>query len=232
VIEGKEMNGALRYFIASLIAAAVGASSIFFGLLDRRVARAEERAASGSFEDPENVFRSAERLYQYAAYLPLVGDGLRDDVRAEWLGLWYRQRRYAEIVREYPPTSDGFAALDARAQMLVINAIYRDRLSRAKDPDDGIAALATAIEGYASILRAASRSEDAAHNYEYLVKLRADVQKRRRLPPVKPPEPEGLRGRDGATAEGGPAKVYVPMDFQERTPEAPQNGDRPMKKRG
>jgi hypothetical protein len=226
------MSGALRYFIAFLFAAALGVSSILLGLLDRRVAAAEEQAAAGSFEEPEKVFTSAERFYQYAASVPLIGNGPHDELRTERLGLLYRQRRYAEIVRDDPPTSDGFAASDARVQMLVMNAIFRDRLSRAKDPDDAVAALGTAIEGYASILRAVSRSEDAAHNYEYLTKLRADVQKRRRLPPVKPPDPDGLRGRDGSAVEGGPAKVYVPMDFQERTKETPQNGDRPMKKRG
>src|SRR5262249_24747972 len=179
-------------------------------------ARAEAQAPAGPVEEPENVFRSAERFYQYAAYVPLIGNGPLDELRAERVALLYRQRRYAEIVREHPPTSDGFAARSEPFQMLVINSIYRDRLSRAKDPDEAINALGNGIEGYASILRAVSRSEDAAHNYEYLAKVRADVQKRRRLPPVKPPDPEGLRGRDGATAEGGPAKVYVPMDFQER----------------
>ena len=65
-----------------------------------------------------------------------------------------------------------------------------------------------------------------------LAKLKDDVQKKRRLPPFRPPEPEGLRGREGSLEEGGPAKVYIPMIDQERTRETPQNGDHPIKKKG
>jgi len=226
------MNAAFKHFVAFVVALVVGGALTLLGLTERRVARAEEQAAADSFDGPGGTLAAAERVFRYAAYVPLVGTGPRDQLQAERLGLLYRQQRYGEIAREDSSTGEGFTGQDSRTQMLVTNATYRDRMSRAKNFDEGLAIIGTAIDGYASILRSVEESEDAAYNYEYLSKLRDDVQRKRRLPPMRPPEPEGLRGREGSLEEGGPAKVYVPMIDQERTRETPQNGDRPIKKKG
>jgi hypothetical protein len=226
------MHTAFRHVVAFVAALALGGALTFLGLTERRVARAEEQAAAGLFDEPLSTLASAERVFNYATYLPLVGTGPRDELQAERLGLLYRQQRYGEIAREDPSTPDGLPDHDPSIQMMVTNAHYRDRMSRAKDLDEGLAVLGTAIDGYASILRSVEQSDDAAYNYEYLAKLKDDVQKKRRLPPVRPPEPEGLRGREGSLEEGGPAKIYIPMIDQERTRETPQNGDRPIKKKG
>ncbi len=226
------MQSAFRSIVAFIAALAAGGALTFVGRTERRVARAEEQGAASLFAEPVNTLASAEHVFNYATYFPFVGTGPRDELQTERLGLLYRQQRYAEIARQDPSTSEESEAVDPRIQMLVTNARYRDRMSRAKDLDEGLAVLGTAIEGYASILRSVESSEDAAYNYEYLAKLKDDVQKKRRLPPFRPPEPEGLRGREGSLEEGGPAKVYIPMIDQERTRETPQNGDHPIKKKG
>ena len=81
-------------------------------------------------------------------------------------------------------------------------------------------ALDAGINAYQAVLKNTARQEDAAFNYEYLVRLRDEVDKGKRKPG---PGDIVMKGPDGAS--GAPPtlestmsdfKIYIPLDSQER----------------
>jgi hypothetical protein len=67
------------------------------------------------------------------------------------------------------------------------------------------------------VLKNAEHDHDAAYNYEYLSRLRDEIEQGRRKAPVPPPEPspQGRAGSAPTKEELGKFKVYVPLDSRE-----------------
>jgi hypothetical protein len=80
-------------------------------------------------------------------------------------------------------------------------------------------ALDAGISGYGAVLKNATRHEDAAYNFEYLVRLRDEVERGKRKPgfPQLALGPLGALGFPAAELKDTKSfKLLVPLDSDER----------------
>lgn len=226
------MKSGLRYLLAAAAAALLGVLLVAAGRLQRDIARAYQDTAVQRFDRAEAALAEAERSLAYTAYVPGVGGGPLNAVRARRAAVQYWQRRYQRLV---PDQDDPVAAVlpeNVDLQMLVANGMYRVRLAEATDRASTLEVLNASINAYATALRNAARREDAAFNYEYVVRLRDDVEAGRVKPGLIGTEPPHLLGRPAApdTTTGGKGnfKVLVPLSpielLQEQDDGAPGQG--------
>lgn len=220
---------------AAILLGVLGAGFVIAGRLDNDIADAQLRAVTGEYQPLADVLERAEPYYEYASRVPGVGDEAVNEIRASKAALQYWQRRYPDLIAN---PAEPFAAVPAEnveLQFLVAGAVYRQAMARAKDRTTTLEALDAGIEAYRTVVRNAERHENAAYNYEYLVRLKTELTKGQRKV-VANPEPEGPLGRSGAPeikTEMGAFKVYIPLESGERTKSDGEAGkSAPIKRKG
>ena len=206
------MKAISGYLLGAIVLALVGGVCLAAGMLDRDMARAQQNLAALKYEGSQATFDTAERYFEYGSRLPWIGNGPLNDVRARKAALHYWQQQYGAIV---PQQADPLADVpldNLELQLVVANAVYRTGQAQAKDRQTTAQALDAGIAAYLTVLKNAARQEDAAYNYEYLVRLRDDIAKGRR----KAPPPLDLSGPNGRP--GNPPvktkddfKIYIPL---------------------
>lgn len=126
-----------------------------------------------------------------------------------------------------PAQGDPVAAVEEGnldLQLVVANAAYRQ--GQAKLPGDRQAlqqTLEEAVSGFLTVLKNSTGNENAAYNYEYLVRLRDEAARGHRPPPQEEKQ-DGDLGESGAPSEATSQKgfeIYIPLEGDER----PQGGD-------
>jgi hypothetical protein len=223
--------------LGAVLLALVAAICLMVGLLDRDLARAEEHLIASEYEPLEPILQRAVRYYQYASLVPWIADGPLHDIRARQAALQYWQRRYAGLV---PDQADPLASVppdNVALQFLVANAVYRADLATATDKATMLAALDGAASAYQTVLKNAEQHHDAAYNYEYVVRLRNDIDRGRR----KTPAPVPVRGREGLSGmqpeesvDDAKFKVYVPLEQEQIDKNVPGDAGKqaPIRKKG
>src|SRR5262249_29371202 len=138
-----------------------------------------------------------------------------------WLG------RYGEIT----PERDAAGALaehDPQVLFLAANAAYHVSQAKGADREETIRALEDVMKNYVDVLKTSPGHQDAAYNYEFVVKKRnllAQPPKPGALP--KPDAAATIHGRPGAPPKDSDMtqfKVVIPKREEER--EDPDAGDR------
>jgi hypothetical protein len=189
------MKGIGGFVAGSVALILAGTVCLAAGMLDRQIARTQQDLTTLTFDDA--AFATMERYSTYASLIPGVGRSLVNDVRARKAATQYWHRQYSLVV---PDQTDPVAAVpsdNVNLQAIVANAVYRTGQTRAKDKATTLQALDAAINGYLVVLKNAGRHEAAAYNYEYLVRIREDVDKGRRAPELTETTDEGPAGRSG-----------------------------------
>jgi hypothetical protein len=213
------------------VAAILGAGCLALGLLERDLARAQESVAAADYIEPEATFDKAERYFQYASHLPLVGSGPANEVRARKAALKYWRRQYREVVPQQPDPVGSIPIDNTDLQLVVANAVYRTGQAQGADRESLMMAVETGINGYLSVLKNNPQRTDAAYNYEYLVRLRGELEKGPRKPAVaKEKGPDGEAGAPPESQNDPEFKLYVPLDREERE-EAGEAGKAPPARR-
>ncbi len=205
--------------VAALALALAGGALLAAGLLDREMAHVEEHIAAGNYGEPAEILERLEPYYQYASLLPWIGDGPVNAVRARRAQLDYWRGRYGNLVPEQSDPVGAVPADNIALQEVVAHSVYRSGQTRAKDRDSALKALDAGIEAYHTVLRNAARHEQAAHNYEYLLRVRDEIEKGKRKPDLSAQKPEGALGSPGAVLEEGipdQFNVLVPLTTGER----------------
>jgi len=214
------MKGITGYLLSAVALALLGAGLLTAASLDRDLASAQERVAAQKYDDVEPTYETAEKYYDYASHVPGVGDGPANDIRAKHATLHYWQKDYAAVIPQPTDPIGAVAQDNTDLQLVVANAVYRTNQSKMKDKESTIAALDQSILTYVSVLKNSPKNEDAAFNFELLVRLRDDIDKGKRKPG---PAEMVLKGPDGAA--GAPPtidssmsdfKIYIPLESQER----------------
>jgi hypothetical protein len=212
------MKGVIGYVIAAVVLALIGSALLIASRLDRGIADSQANLVTQKFDQSLTTFDNAERYYGYASRLPWIGSGPLNDVRARRATAQYWQRQYAALVPEGTEPVSTVDVDNIALQMVVANASFRKGQAASKDKQTTLEALDTSINAYLTVLKNTSRHENAAYNYEYLVRLRQEVEKGRR----KPGESDGDDGPEGRG--GGPTpeqgnqndfKVYIPLESEE-----------------
>ncbi len=204
---GKNSLGILA---GAAVALAAAAALLWSGSqMDRRLARAQQQSATLDLD------ASAVALAEIAASLGGSaarwgfggGDG---GVAARQAAVRYWQGDYAGLLADYADVAGGGGEASPALQFIVANAAYRAGLAAGEDRDRLLRSLDGAIDAYLGVLQASDGQRDAAYNYEYLVRLRADVASGADLPAAD----QGQHGREGEAPEDAALeeiRIYVPV---------------------
>jgi hypothetical protein len=210
-------NGSLLLGAGALLVLA--AVSWFVHALERDLAEAQRRFATLDYPGVVETLDRAERYYEFASRVPWVGMGTVHDIRARKAALSYWQRDYGGIV---PAVADPMIALppeNTALQFIVANAVYRMERAQVKDQRTLLQALDAGIGAQLVVLRNSQRNEDAAYNYEYLIRARAAVIAR----PGQPRQGEdgtekSTHGQPGGAprdSEESDFKIHIPLESKE-----------------
>ena len=227
------MKNVTLFLVAAVVLALVGIGSLTVARLQQHMADAQEQTATLQYEDAQASLDAAEDYLEYGRWLPGIGDDALKEVRTRKAALLYWQGDYEAVL---PAQAEPVAAVDESnvdLQLVVANAAFRAGLARAKERADTLQSLNDAVNGYATVLKNDSWTEDAAHNYEFVVRLRDDIAKGRR-PPTPQPEQGADLGEGGAPSPATTTKgfeIYIPLEGNERTPASGEAGKAEAKQR-
>lgn len=228
------MKAIAGYLLGAIVLALIGGVCLAAGLLDREMAHAQEHLAAQEYDEPAAIFENMERYFEYGSRVPGIGAGPLNDVRARMAAVQYWQHQYGTIVPEVTDPVASIPSDNVAQQLIVANSIFRIGQAEAKDRATMLQALDAGILGYLTVLKNTPQQQDAAYNYEYLVRLRDEIQKGRR----KGQSSDASDGQHGQA--GGPPptttmekfKVYVPADSSERERAGESGKGAPIKRKG
>jgi hypothetical protein len=227
------MKAIAGYLFTAIGLALVGAICLLAGRLDRDMAHAQQSVSALRYDEADETFASAERYLDYSSRLPWIGDGPVNDVRTRRAALRYWQGQYEAITSQQPDVVSGVQANNIGLQLVVANAVYRAGRMQAKDRLATIQAVDAGIQAYLAVLKSATRQEDAAYNYEYLVRLRDQLTEGRgaiRLPPGG--DPNGTAGSPLERGDASGFKIYIPLEQEERDKAGGAGKIGPVKRKG
>jgi len=230
------MKGISGLVIAAILLALLGAGLARLGFLERDLAQAQANVATQNYDGVDETFAAAERYYEYGSHLPWVGSGPLNEIRARRASMHYWQKAYGEVIPQQTDPVGAVPADNPALQLIVANAVYRTGQAQSKDKATTMQALDAGINAYQAVLKNTARQEDAAFNYEYLIRLRDEVDKGKRKPG---PGDIVMKGPDGAS--GAPPtlentmsdfKIYIPLDSQERQDQGVAGKAAPTRRKG
>lgn len=211
------MRAVLSYLGGALVLVLIGGALVNASRLDRTVAEAQENLVAARYADAAAGFEAAEGYLGYASWLPWVGNE-GTDMRARQAAVSYWQHEYGEIVpAETEPLAE-VSADDLGLQLIVANAVYRSGQAQWTDRESTLAALDAGIGAYLTVLKNDSDSEDAAFNFEYLLRLRREIETGESEPGELFVESDGSQGQKGGPPqelETGEFEIYIPLESDE-----------------
>jgi hypothetical protein len=233
------MKGIAGYVVGAIVLAVLGGVCLGASRLDRQMGRAQQTLLTSDYGAADASLQVVERYYEYARRVPWVGDGPVNDVRTRRAALSYWQRKYGALAPadRTDPVTD-VAAGNVPLQVIIADAVYRDGQPRSKDRTTTLQMLDSSIDAYRVVLSNALRPEDApyaeeaAYNYEYVVRLRGEIVsgRRRALPPPGDDSTLGVEGNPEDPTFENEFKKYVPLEKEERDNADPGKFPPPVRK--
>lgn len=197
-------------FAAAAIVLAAAAAVLWSGSqVDRRLARAQQQSATLDLDGSAAALADIAASFGGPATWWGFGRG-GDGVAARQAAVRYWQGDYAGLLADYADVAAGAGGASPALQFIVANAAYRAGLAAGDDRDRLLRSLDGAIDAYLGVLQESAGQRDAAYNYEYLVRLRADVASGADLPAAD----QGQHGREGEAPEDAALeeiRIYVPI---------------------
>lgn len=229
-----------RYVVAALVFAALGAVALATGLVEHRIARAEEMLMSLDFAGTATAYEELARYVGSARYVPWMTGNAFDRVRARRAAARYWGGDYDALAAV---ARDAGAEGNDEVLFLAANSIYRLAQTRASDEQRVLRALDDARDAYLVVIRNGPGNPDAAFNYEYVSYVRDGIAKGGRRAPPGPADGSDqagssgrhtLHGYEGAPPPGRPDdefKIYVPTETEEQKGLEP-GGDQLRRRKG
>ena len=219
------MKAVFQYLVTALILGAVAAAVAAAGRLDRRVAQTEQQIATFAFDDAEAAYGELERSLDVTGAVPWLFGGTRADVEARQAALRYWRGDYAGLLADYTDATAPDVTGNLSLQFILANAAARAALDPEADREQVLRALDGAIDVYLGVLQESPSHLDAAYNYEYLLRLRADLASGAEMPAPR----RSRHGREGEAPEDGELEeieIYVPVqrDVDPEMDESPTLG--------
>jgi len=214
------MKNIVGYGVTALLLAGLGTAALAWGRVERQMAQAEQQIATLDYSGVHEVLGQAERFYEYVGHVPFIGASALNEVRARKAAVHYWQHDYGAIV---PTQADPIGALppeNVDLQFIVANAVFRHGRSQANTPASAIQAIDAGIAAQLAVLKNSSRNEDAAFNYEYLLRLRAAVALKPNAGQASDEEgtEKTTHGQPGgAPRQSDPTdfKIHIPLEAKE-----------------
>ena len=220
------MKSVTTYFIAALIFVVVGVVAVTASRLERQLADAQERTSTQQYALARESLTAADDYLRYAQWVPGIGDATVREVRARQAALQYWQGDFEKVL---PAQAEPVAAVDeanVELQLVVANAAFRNGLKGVTERAAAVQVLNEAANGYLTVLKNNIWHEEAAYNYEYVIRLRDEIQKGRKPPSEQLQQGQDL-GESGAPSDATSTKgfqIYVPLQGDEKSPEGGDAG--------
>jgi hypothetical protein len=217
------MKGAIVWGLAAALLAVVGVVSLRIATVERLVADAQQDLATLNYERAAQSLDEAEASIGIARWVPVFGPAALEEVQARRGSLQYWQRKYDELL---PEGADPVTAIEdgtLELKLTKANAVFRQGQGRYDDRDTTRQALEESASAYFAVLKNNEWNEDAAYNYEYVIRLR-DEQAKGKQPPEGGDSAKGDMGQGGQPSEATSQKgfqIYIPLESQEK----PLGGD-------
>jgi hypothetical protein len=217
------MKGTIVWGVAAALLAVVGVVCLRIATVERLVADAQQDLATLNYERAEQSLTDAEASIGVARWVPGFGSSVLDEVRARRGALQYWQQKYDALV---PEGADPVAAIEEGnldLKLVTANAVFRQNQARYGDREATKQALEESAAAYFAVLKNSDWREDAAYNYEYVIRLR-DEQAKGKQPPEGGDASKGEMGQGGQPSEATSQKgfqIYIPLESQEK----PLGGD-------
>jgi hypothetical protein len=217
------MKGTIVWGVAAALLAVAGVVCLRVATVERLVADAQQDLATLNYARAEQSLAEAETSIGLARWVPGFGSSVMDEVRARRGALQYWQRKYTALL---PEGADPVAAIEEGnldLKLVVANAVYRQNQGRYADREATKQALEESAGAYFAVLKNSAWHEDAAYNYEYVIRLR-DEQAKGKQPPEGGDASKGDMGQGGQPSEATSQKgfqIYIPLQSQEK----PLGGD-------
>jgi hypothetical protein len=221
------MKSVTVFLAGSVLLALAGVAFLTGSRAQRHMADAQEQIATQRYAEALDNLAAAERYLGYARWLPIVGERPLREVQARKAAVQYWQGDYDAVL---PVEAEPVSVVDESnvdLQLVVANAAFRAGVARSKDRAALVQALSEAANGYATVLKNDTWNEDAAHNYEYTVRLRDLIAKGPSRVSMPQPQPGADLGEGGAPSPSTSMKgfeIYIPREGNERTPDAGEAG--------
>jgi hypothetical protein len=207
--------------IVAVILAALGYVVLGAARFERNMADAQEYASTERYDEARESLASADQYLSYGRMVPQIGAAADHDVQSRRAALDYWQRNYKAVLPRDSDPVGGVEASNLELQAIVANAAYRAGQADAHDRNSTLQAYEEAIGGFQTLLKNDVWKEDAAYNYEFLVRARDEFARGgRRKNANGKPDGSGQLGNSGAPAQSGDTKkfeIYVPLNGNERT---------------
>lgn len=209
------MKGITGYLLGAVLLAVLGGVCLAAGIVDREIARTQENVFALRYGESAEALDTAERYLRYGSWIPSVARRL-NDVRTRRASMHYWQRDYDRIVPPDPDPLAGVPPESVALQLIAANAAYRKSQAAAKDRTATLRALDAAVNAYLAVLRNAGAPEAAAYNYEYVVRLREDIDRGRRAADLTDTAEDGPAGEQGGPrpedANKRDLKILIPLE--------------------
>ena len=221
------MKTITAFLAGAVVVALAGAACLGVARMQRHLADAQEQIATLQYPAALRSLEAAEGYLEYGRWLPFIGEESLREVRARRAAVQYWQGQYEAVL---PAQAEPVAAVDesnVELQLVVANAAFRNGLANAKERTALVQALSEAANGYATVLKNDVWHEDAAHNYEYTVRLRDLIAKGPSRVSVPQPQPGADLGEGGAPSPATSTQgfeIYIPLEGNERTPATGEAG--------
>ena len=147
---------------------------------------------------------------------PLAGllGAARADMETRRAAVRYWQGDYAGLLEDYAGGNAGAAGGNVALQFIVANAATRAAIATldpaSEDRQGMLRALDGAIDVYLGVLQQSPDHLDAAYNYEYLLRLRADLASGAEIS-IIPNSQLGQEGEAPEDTEMEEIQIYVPV---------------------
>jgi hypothetical protein len=228
------MSSIAGYLSGATALAVLGGVCLAAGVVDREIARTQENVFALKYGDSAEALDTAERYLTYGRWIPWVARRL-NDVETRRASMHYWQREYDRIVPQdvVPRVA---AAENVDLQLVAANAAYRKSQAAAKDRTTTLRVLDAAVTAYLGVLRHAGAPEAAAYNYEYVVRLREDIDKGRRSADLTDRAEDGPAGRQGGAppkdADQRDLKILIPLEPGEMDKAVEPGKGTPIERKG
>jgi hypothetical protein len=228
------MRSIAGFVIGAVLFAAIGMASLTAARFQRHMAAAQEQLATQQYPVARESLNTADGYLRYGRWLPGLGESSLKEVRARKAALQYWQGDYESVL---PAQAEPVALVDesnVELQLVVANAAFRFGQARAKDRESILQSLNEAASGYSTVLKNDVWHEDAAYNYEYIIRLRDEIARGRRPPVAQQTEAAADLGEQGAPSPDTSLKgfqIYIPLEGSERTPAGGEAGKAGEKQR-
>lgn len=219
------MKAALRYVLVALLLGGMAGLLLAASRIDRRVATAQQRMATFDLRAPEGTYRELADYLDAAGIAPWLFGETRAGLAARRAALRYWRGDHAGLLAEHADRASAESAGNPSLQYIVANAAVRAALDPEADREQVLRALDGAIDVYLGVLQESPGHLDAAYNYEYLLRLRADLASGAELPEGGQSQ-HGREGEAPEDAEMEEIRIYVPVqrDVDPEIDESPTLG--------